>query len=167
MKIPLSQTSLSDKPKKQPKSYNIKLPKLFQSRFRKPYDKFLIGLLTNSSLLNTDDFQTAVLSTIPGPLDWFVWLNGEDRDTFRSVKAEYMPHVTNSRYLLALLTINDRLGNPKYPLSTQDSSESLIRHGTTSPYSRPTGTIITNSKPSRLRESYKINGIELLTKNDS
>jgi hypothetical protein len=140
--LTLSQTSVSGKPKKQRKSYNIKLPKSFQSRFRKPYDKFLTGLLNHSSLLTTEDFQMSMLCTIPGPMQWYVWLDREDRDTFRSLKAEYMPQVTNSRYLLALLTINDRLESFKCPLSTKDSSESLIRHDTTSTSSWPTGTII-------------------------
>jgi hypothetical protein len=142
------------KPKK---PFNIKLPKSFQKHFRKPYDKFLISLLNHSTLLNAEEIKSSLAYTT-GPLIWLVWLNPEDRATFRRLKAQYMPHVTNARYVLALLSINDRLQSLKDPTSESLKSHDPILHS-----SWPVGTIITNPNASRPQESYKIHGIELLT----
>lgn len=89
------------------KPYNIKLPREFQGRFLKPYDKFLVSILTLSENFTSDVINTSV-NLIKGPKEWMVWLGAEDRQVFHQVKDQTMPQATQAQFINALLLMHER-----------------------------------------------------------
>jgi hypothetical protein len=147
----LAITSESAKPIRIRKNYNIKLPKTFRKRFTRPYDKFLSILLRNLTLLTSDQIKESLVQEIASPMDWLVWLNDEDRVLFQSLKNETMPHVTNARFVLALLLVQDQLeSNRKLKLQSYLDAKTVD----------PIATV--DHIATGRQASYKINDIELL-----
>jgi hypothetical protein len=67
------------------KPYNIKLPREFQPRFSKPYDKFLLKILKLSQHFTTQVVKSSNVSS-KGPKEWMIWLTNKDRQEFHQAK---------------------------------------------------------------------------------
>jgi hypothetical protein len=145
------------------KSYNLKLPIEYRSRFVKPYDKFVTGLLTFADDLTEELIQHSSSNNVRGPKDWMVALNSEDRNEFRKRKLEIMPYATNAQFTNALLLVHERKSAIRIGVEANNGThcdnnlildQSIFKVNPTRTQKKK--LITTN------RKSYKMNGVELL-----
>jgi hypothetical protein len=90
------------------KSYTIKLPRQYQKRFSRPYDKFVCDILTYGDDLTPELIQNSSSNHEEGKKNWLVGLNTEDQAKFRKRKLEIMPYATNTQFVDALLLVSER-----------------------------------------------------------
>jgi hypothetical protein len=157
---------LKERTNKSDKGYNIKLPRNFRDRFSRPYDKFLSAILRYADMLTPAIIVTAGNQMQAGPKDWLVWLNDDDRRDFMRMKQDKMPSATNPQFISALLMIHEDQ-NPEGDTKHNDARPKLWpqveKNGLLQPQIvtyRHTSKVAKKKAP--LRQSYKINGVELL-----
>jgi hypothetical protein len=85
------------------KRSSLKLPKEYRKRFSKPYDKFIIALLTLADDFTTELIRDCSSNRGKGIKNWMVVLNSEDAAEFRRRKLEIIPDATNPQFVDALL----------------------------------------------------------------
>jgi hypothetical protein len=139
------------------KNYNLKLPRQFQRRFSKPYDKFVCAILTYADDLTPELIQNSSSNDEKGMKNWLVALNNEDRAEFRKRKLEIMPHATNPQFIDALLLVHER--------KSVIRKGNVGKHGIQSDNNRMLDNSILKVTKRRIITSctsYKMNGVELL-----
>jgi hypothetical protein len=106
-----------------------------------------------------------------GPKDWLVWLNVEDRTEFMRKKQDIMPSSTNPQFINALLKAhefhNAVLENDYQPITEPKLWPQIKKNGVLQRQIvtyRNSAKVVKKKAP--VRQSYKINGIELLESED-